>query len=109
MLQIDYQRLRSLTTRILHTSSFHHVYCDLEAITSKKGLANDMLTTHMLPEIEKAVIPWLRKHVTDERFWDNKHDTTHIGLYHLPKPTDEERKEMFALINSVPKRFINRL
>lgn len=109
MLQIDYQRLRNLTTRILHTSSFYHVYCDLESITNKKGLANSMLTTHMLPEIEKVVIPWLRKHVMDQRFWDDKFDITHNGVYELPQPTDEERKEMFALINSQPKRFINRL
>ena len=102
MLQIDYQRLRNLTSRILHTSSFYHVYCDLESITNKKGLANSMLTTHMLPKIEKVVIPWLRKHVTDQRFWDGKFDTTHIGVYELPQPTDEEHVEMFKLFASQP-------
>lgn len=91
MLQIDYQRLRSLTTGILHTE-IGHVYIDLEIISGEKGLM-----THRLPRAVKAVEPWLRKQVIDARFWDGKFDTTHIGVYGLPQPTDEERVEMFKL------------
>jgi hypothetical protein len=96
MLQIDYQRLRNLTTGILHTE-IGHVYIDLEIITGEEGLM-----THMLPRAAKATEPWLRKQVTDACFWDGKFDITHIGVYGLPQPTDEERVEMFKLFASQP-------
>lgn len=33
------------------------------------------LMTHMLPRAARAVEPWLRKHVTDARFWEDEYDT----------------------------------
>lgn len=84
---MDIQRLRNLTTGILHTD-MNHIYIDLENITGQKGLM-----THMLPRAARAIEPWLRKHVTDPRFWNGEYDTTHAGEFQLPTPTDEDRKE----------------
>ena len=75
---MDIQRLRNLTTQRLHTK-MEHIYEDLENITGEKGLF-----THMLPNICKACLPWLREHVTEPRFWEDKYDTTHIGEFELP-------------------------
>ena len=83
------QRLRTLTTNIFHTK-IEHVYQDLEAITGEKGLS-----THMIPNAIEAIKPWLRQHVTDERFWNQKYDPSHTGDIDLPEPTDEDRAAMF--------------
>jgi hypothetical protein len=82
------QRLRNLTTGRLHTE-MQHIYEDLELITGASGLM-----THMLPRISRAVEPWLRQHVTDPRFWDDRYDSSHVGEYPLPEPTTEDRKTM---------------
>jgi|TARA_R110000824_G_scaffold86938_1_gene214667 hypothetical protein len=82
---MDIQRLRNLTTGRLHTE-MGHLYEDLRTITGEEGLM-----THMLPRAMRAVEPWLREHVTDPRFWDDKHDTTHTGEVELPVLTDEDR------------------
>ena len=87
---VDIQRLRNLTTFILHTE-MGHIYEDLEMITGERGLM-----THMLPRMVRAVQPWLREHVTDARFWNGKFDTTHTGEIALPEPTEEDRKAMVA-------------
>ncbi len=86
---MDIQRLRNITTDLLHTE-ICHVYEDLEIITGENGLM-----THMLPIVARAVEPWLREHVTDQRFWDGKYDTTHTGKYELPKPTADDRAAIF--------------
>lgn len=87
-MEIDIQRLRNLTTGRLHTD-ISCVYEDLGLITGQKGLM-----THMLPRAARAVEPWLKKHVSDSRFWEDKYDTTHVGSIELPEPTEEDRKEM---------------
>ena len=73
------------------------IYEDLETITGEKGLM-----THMLPRVMTAVGPWLKKNVTDQRYWDGKYDPNHTGDYDLPTPTDDERKEMFRLFIEQP-------
>ena len=93
---MDIQRLRNLTTGRIHTE-IDHVYEDLEIITGEKGLM-----TYMLPRAERAVEPWLRKHVTDPRFWDGEYDTTHIGEYALPESTADDRAAMFKLYIAQP-------
>jgi hypothetical protein len=82
------QRLRNLTTGRLHTE-MKHIYEDLELLTGENGLM-----THMLPRMLEAVDPWLRQHVTDPRFWDDKYDSSHVGEYALPEPTVDDRKAM---------------
>lgn len=85
---MDIQRLRNLTTGRLHTD-IGCIYEDLGWITGQEGLM-----THMLPRAMAAVEPWLRKHITEPRFWDGEYDTTHTGEYALPEPTDDDRQAM---------------
>lgn len=93
---MDIQRLRNLTTGRLHTE-MDFVYQDLEEITDQFGLM-----THMLPRMLKAITPWLKKHVTDERFWDGEYDRSHVGEYVLPMPTEVEREEMTTIFMGLP-------
>lgn len=93
---MDIQRLRNLTTGRLHTD-IGYVYEDLETIIGETGLMS-----HMLPRVMVAVKPWLLKHVTDQRFWDEEYDTTHTGEYVLPEPTKEDRNKMFELFKAQP-------
>ena len=86
---MNIQRLRNLTTGLLHTT-IGDIYEDLETITGTSGLLS-----HMLPKVLDACEPWLRKHVTDPKFWDGKYDPTHIGDFKLPESSAEERKAMF--------------
>lgn len=93
---MDIQRLRNLTTGRLHTD-IGHVYEDLKLITGRSGLM-----THMLPRVARAVEPWLRMYVTDQRFWEDEYDTTHTGEYALPEPTEEDRVAMFERYRAQP-------
>ena len=93
---MDIQRLRNLTTGKLHTE-IGHVYEDLETITGEKGLM-----THMLPRACRAIEPWLREHVTDQRFWDGEWDQEHTGEIDLPEPSAEDREKMFELYAAQP-------
>lgn len=90
------QRLRNLTTGILHTE-ISHVYQDLGFITDQ-----DVLMTHMLPRVMRAVEPWLREHVKDERFWDGRLDQSHTGKIWLPEPSEEDRAAMFERYKAQP-------
>lgn len=93
---MDIQRLRNLTTALLHTS-MEHISEDLELIT---GMG--VLSTHMLPRAWRAVEPWLQENVKDARFWDGEYDVTHVGEYELPTPTKEERTEMLKRYMAQP-------
>ena len=88
-MKIDIQRLRNLTTGLIHTK-MEHIYEDLELIAGKSGVM-----THNLTGLSAACKPWLREHVTDARFWDGKFDTTHTGKIELPDPTAKDLKAMF--------------
>lgn len=93
---MNIQRLRNLTTGLLHTK-MEHIYEDLEIITGETGLM-----THMLPRAARAVEPWLREHVADARFWDGEYDTTHTGEIDLPTPSEADRKAMFERFEAQP-------
>ncbi len=93
---MDIQRLRNLTTGRLHTD-IGCIYQDLEWITGQPGLM-----THMLPRAIRAVEPWLRDHVTDQRFWDDSFDPSHAGEYVLPEPTTADREAMTRLYLAQP-------
>lgn len=99
---MDAQRLRNLTTGILHTE-IGHVYEDLETILGAPGLM-----THMLPRANKAVEPWLREHVTDARFWSGTFNITHVGDYELPVPSVEDRAAMFERFRAMPDPLENK-
>lgn len=93
---MNIQRLRNLTTGRLHTE-VGHVYQDLESILGEMGIM-----THMLPRAIRAIEPWLREHVTDERFWDGEWDKEHTGEFDLPEPSAEDRKKMWELYAAQP-------
>jgi len=61
--------------------------------------------THMLPNAVRAVEPWLREHVKEERFWDGEYDTTHTGEVELPTSTDEDRAAMLERYKEQPSPF----
>ena len=95
---MDIQRLRNLTTGILHTE-MGHIYKDLEEITGEKGLL-----TSMLPRVLDAVKPWLLEHVTEPKFWDGKYDPTHTGKYKLPQSTKNEQRAIFERFKEISNR-----
>jgi hypothetical protein len=99
---MEAQRLRNLTTGRLHTE-MGHIYEDLGAITGE-----GCLMTHMLPRAMRAIEPWLREHVTDERFWDSEFDVTHTGEIELPTPTKEDRALMFERYKAQPDPLIGK-
>jgi hypothetical protein len=92
---MDNQRLRNLTTGYLHTD-IDYVYQDLELIIGFAGM------THMLPRMHKAIQPWLREHVKEQRFWDFQYDPNHTGETELPTPTEDDRKLMTDLYFKEP-------
>lgn len=97
--QIDSQRLRNLTTHRLHTK-MEDIYKDLEWLCGESGLM-----THMLPNMLEAATPWLRQYVTDEKYWDSKHDTSHVEVLTLPTPTALEREKMWNRYRAIPSPF----
>jgi len=66
-----------------------HIYKDLEIITGEQGLM-----THMLPRVCDAIEPWLKEHVTDQRFWDGEYDATHTGNIEIPTTSKEDKEAM---------------
>jgi len=89
-MKIDIQRLRNLTTGILHTEA-GHIYLDIEAIVCETGIY-----THMLPNACRALEPYLKKHLKDQRFWDGKFDLKHIGQVEIPVMGESEMKEFWT-------------
>lgn len=87
-MMMDNQRLRSLTTGVLHTE-IGHVYEDLGEIMGEPGLM-----THMLPRAMRSVEPWLRERLTDGRFWDGQWDQSHVGFTAFNDPTEADREAM---------------
>ena len=95
-MKIDIQRLRNLTTGILHTE-IGHVYEDIEELTGQRGIM-----THMIPRAVRAMEPWLRSVVPDARFWDGKFDQSHTGSMMILSMTNEERAAMFGRFSDMP-------
>lgn len=82
---MDIQRLRNMTTGRLHTE-IEHVYQDMEFFIGEQGLF-----THMLPNMHRAISPWLKEQFPDPRLWDGEYDTTHVGEIEAA-PMDAEAK-----------------
>lgn len=88
IIKMDVQRVRNLTTGLLHTE-MHHCYGDLSVIS---GL--NTIYTHQIPNLTRAVLPWLREKIKDDKFFDGKHNPSEKGVFWLPKPTEDEQKEI---------------
>ena len=87
-IKMDILRIRNLTTGILHTD-IAHVYQDLSVIS---GL--NTIYTHQIPNLTRAVLPWLREKIQDDKFFNGKHNPSEKGVFWLPKPTKDEQKEI---------------
>lgn len=93
---MDIQRVRNLTTGVLHTE-IAHVYEDIEQITGESGVL-----THQLPSACRALEPWLRERVTDPRFWNGAWDREHVGEVDLPAMDEAERAAFWQRYNALP-------
>ena len=60
---MNIQRLRNLTTGILHTD-IACVYEDIEHLIGETGIF-----THMIPDAMRALRPWLRARVAEPAAW----------------------------------------
>jgi len=87
---MDFQRVRNLTTRKLHTD-IGHVYQDLEYLVGVKGIM-----THQIPAALRAIAPWLVCAIPDRRFWDNLHDPLHAGDLEI-EPMGSGARDRFFL------------
>jgi len=96
---MNIQRLRNLTTGRLHTE-ISDVYIDLEYITGMDGLM-----THMLPNVMRAVEPWLKQQVVEQEFWEDKYDVQHTGEYELRSMNVAERELMLERYTKLPHPF----
>ena len=88
-IKMDIQRIRNLTAGLLHTD-IAHVYQDLSIISGVKT----PIYTHQIPQFIRAVWPWLREKITDDEFFDGKHNPHAKGWLMLPLPTKEEQEEI---------------
>lgn len=82
------QRLRNLTTDILHTR-MQDIYEDIAYITGIPGIM-----THQIPNALRAILPYLKEHIKDERFWDGKFDQTHTGEFDIAPMSPADREAM---------------
>lgn len=87
---MDIQRMRSLTTGVLHTE-VSHVYADIEALTGAPGVM-----THQIPGAIRAMRPWLIEKIATARFWDGRFDQSHVGNIELAPMSADEAKAFFA-------------
>lgn len=93
---MNIQRLRSLTTGILHTK-ISDIYEDIEFLIGETGIM-----THQIPNAMRALRPWLREKVHDVRFWDGKFDTSHTGDFPIEPMPYSERQEFFQRYSALP-------
>ena len=93
---MDIQKLRNLTTGLLHTE-MGHIYEDIALITGESGVM-----THQLPNACRAMEPYLREKVTDARFWDDEYDPTHTGEIDVPPMDEEAKKAMWKRYGELP-------
>lgn len=93
---MDIQRLRNITTGILHTK-IEHVYADIEQITGCSGVM-----THQLPNACRALGPYLREELQDTRLWDRMYDPNHIGEIEVPTMNEAEQKAMWDRYEAMP-------
>jgi hypothetical protein len=93
---MDIQRLRNLTTVRLHTK-MRDIYEDIDQLVGVDGVMS-----HQLPNAIRALMPFLREQVPDERFWDGAYDTTHTGEIEVRSMNDEEQKAFWQRFSGFP-------
>lgn len=97
---MEIQRLRNLTTGILHTE-IGHIYEDIEILTGEKGIM-----THMLPRACEAMMPILgerlKKVENSERFFNGKWDKEHMGEVDMPPFAAHEKAVFWDTYRALP-------
>lgn len=87
---MDIQRVRNLTTGILHTK-MEHLYEDIEFITKSPGIM-----THHLGPASQALDPYLRAQLPDPRFWNGEFDLMHTGDVEIVQLNEKQLEEFFT-------------
>lgn len=95
----DIQRIRNLTTGRLHTK-MQDIYEDIEYIVGAEGIM-----THMLPNANRAIQPFLLSKINDSRFFDGKYDVEHTGEFVIDQMNTEEQKEFWDYYGKLPSPF----
>lgn len=95
----DIQRIRNLTTGRLHTK-MQDIYEDIEYIVGAEGIM-----THMLPNANRAIQPFLLSKINDSRFFDGICDAEHIGEFVIDPMNAEEQKEFWDYYGKLPSPF----
>lgn len=83
---MDIQRIRNLTTGILHTK-MEDIHEDIEYLVVTKGV-----TDNILYAANRALQPFLRERLSDQRFWNEALDYGHTGDIPLAPMTHDEQK-----------------
>jgi len=97
MKQMNIQRIRNLTTGILHTRQ-EHVQEDLEFLFGHE------LPETLIPEIASAIMPWLREKLQDERLFNPEYDPNQQGDVNLQPLTKPERESFWrGYLNNCPR------
>ncbi|CAD5377321.1 conserved hypothetical protein [Pseudomonas sp. OF001] len=98
---MEIQRLRNLTTGILHTR-MQDIYEDIEHLTGSKGVM-----THQLGMASKALEPYLRNVATDPRLWDGRHDPSHTGEIEVPPLQGADLAEFWARYDDEVEKWLS--
>jgi hypothetical protein len=67
------------------------IYEDIGFLTGSPGIM-----THQIPAAFKAMMPWLKQRVTDQRFFDGQYDITHMGDIKIDPMTESEKAEFWS-------------
>lgn len=87
---MNIQRLRNITTGLLHTQ-MQDIYEDIDYLTGQPGVS-----TIILGPASKALEFYLRRYLTDERFWQDVYDPSHVGEVDIPPMDEEDQDKYFA-------------
>jgi hypothetical protein len=74
-----------------------HIYEDIALITGEDGIM-----THQLPNACRAMEPYLREKVTDDRIWDGEYDPTHTGEIDVPQMDGAAQEAMWKRYGEMP-------
>lgn len=93
---MDIQRLRNLTTGILHTK-ISDVYADIDLIIGSAGVM-----THQIPNAIEALYPYIKSRAPDDRLWNGSYDPDHIGEIDVPAMSASEKAEFVERFLALP-------
>ncbi len=99
--KMEIQRLRNLTTGILHTE-MGHIYEDLEYFTGEPGIM-----THMLPRCNDSLVPILKKRNLPWRLFDGKFDQSHVGELDIEPLSKDELAYFWEVYQNLPNPLAN--